>query len=59
MTHVRLISDTHNCHQTFHGTENDRRLDTMIARLTEAETAEPSHGTLILGDVSLDHWGWN
>ncbi|MBR4961198.1 MAG: metallophosphoesterase [Clostridia bacterium] len=59
MTHVRLISDTHNCHQTFHGTDNDRRLDTMTALLTEAEAAEPSQGTLVLGDVSLDHWGWN
>ena len=23
MTHVRLISDTHNCHLAFHGTENE------------------------------------
>ena len=59
MTHVRLLSDTHNCHLTFHGTENDRRLDHMVACLREAEGAEPSLGTLVLGDVSLDHWGWN
>lgn len=59
MTHVRLISDIHNCHQTFHGTENDRRLDTMTALLASAEAEIPSQGTLVLGDVSLDHWAWN
>lgn len=59
MTHVRLLSDTYNCHLTFHGTENDRRLDTMTGLLAAAEAVEPSQGTLVLGDVSLDHWGWN
>lgn len=59
MTHVRLISDIHNCHQTFHGTENDSRLDLMTALLQAAEAESPSAGTLILGDVSLDHWAWN
>ncbi len=59
MTHVRLISDTHSCHQIFHGTDNDRRLDTMVSHLQAAEAEKPSQGTLVLGDVSLDHWGWN
>ncbi|MBR5445696.1 MAG: metallophosphoesterase [Clostridia bacterium] len=58
MTHVRLISDTHNCHLAFHGTENDLRLDAMAAHLVRAEADEPSLGTLVLGDVSLDHWAW-
>ncbi|MBQ4605393.1 MAG: metallophosphoesterase [Clostridia bacterium] len=59
MTHVRLLSDTHNCHQIYHGTPNHSRLDRMVTLLKEAEAAEPSQGTLVLGDVSLDHWGWN
>ncbi|MBQ8641633.1 MAG: metallophosphoesterase [Clostridia bacterium] len=59
MTHIRLISDTHNCHLAFHGSENNGRLDAMTVLLQAAEEMEPSQGTLVLGDVSLDHWGWN
>jgi 3',5'-cyclic AMP phosphodiesterase CpdA len=58
MSRVLLMSDIHYCHMTWHGQDAKTIMGHMINALNEEYRKEPYDMILMLGDYSLDHWGW-
>ncbi len=55
---ILLATDLHNCHEVYHGMQNDERMELLVKSLNRYYELMPYDAILCLGDYSLDHWGW-
>lgn len=58
-TRIMLLSDIHVCHQSWYGTTNEEQLEDLMKAVTAAKGKNDYALSLVLGDVSLDFWGWH
>lgn len=58
MLRILFVSDIHYCHKSWHGQEPKAIMEHMIDALNREYQEEPYDMVLMLGDYSLDHWGW-
>ena len=53
---ILFLSDLHDCHIHWYGTTTSDRLEKMVK---DVEAAGHFDQLIVMGDVSLDFWGWN
>ena len=53
---ILFLSDLHDCHIHWYGTTTEARLEKMVK---DVEAAGHFDQLIVMGDVSLDFWGWN
>lgn len=53
---ILFLSDLHDCHVSWYGTSTEARLEKMVKDVSEAGHFDQ---LIVMGDVSLDFWGWN
>lgn len=58
MPRILLTSDIHYCDMRWHGLDTKTIMTRMIDALQAEYNKEPYDLLLMLGDYSLDHWGW-
>jgi len=58
MSRIILLTDVHLCQFDWYGKTSEDRLEKMISDLNEEHKKEPIDMILMLGDYSLDYWGW-
>ena len=58
MSRILVMSDIHYCQMTWHGQGTKAIMEHMVDALNKEYEKEPYDMVLMLGDYSLDHWGW-
>ncbi len=53
---ILFLSDLHDCHIHWYGTTTEARLEKMVS---DVKAAGDFDQLIVMGDVSLDFWGWN
>lgn len=53
---ILFLSDLHDCHIHWYGTTTEARLEKMVK---DVDAAGHFDQLIVMGDVSLDFWGWN
>ena len=56
---ILIASDIHYCQEEYGGITRDEKLERLMAQIEAEHAREPFAMTLMLGDYSLDHWGWH
>lgn len=52
-----IVTDIHNCHKEWHA-ETEKRMERLCEALNAEYQRAPYDAILMLGDYSLDFWGW-
>ena len=55
---ILFATDIHNCHDDYYDIPTVTRMNLFVDNVINEYRENPFEALILLGDYSLDHWGW-